>query len=159
MPDTAQHRDPLLDELMRLTAPSPTPAGRDPLLDELLGKLKRPVRDPLLDEVLEQPVRDSALDALLRETAPTPAAPVRDPRLDELLRSPVPPRPVPPAAAPITSRRQPAPATRPQQAPTEVGPARSLAEILDTRRAKALLQTILSAAHVYRDGRIELEFK
>ena len=30
---------------------------------------------------------------------------------------------------------------------------------LDTRRAKALLQTILSAAHVYRDGRIELEFR
>ena len=28
-----------------------------------------------------------------------------------------------------------------------------------TRRAKALLQTILSAAHVYRDGRIELEFR
>ena len=27
----------------------------------------------------------------------------------------------------------------------------------DVRRAKALLQTILSAAHVYRDGRIELE--
>ena len=30
---------------------------------------------------------------------------------------------------------------------------------LDVRRAKALLQTILSAAHVYRDGRIELEFR
>ncbi len=30
---------------------------------------------------------------------------------------------------------------------------------LDIRRAKALLQTILSAAHVYRDGRIELEFR
>ena len=30
---------------------------------------------------------------------------------------------------------------------------------LDTRRAKALLQTILSAAHVYRDRRIELEFR
>ena len=30
---------------------------------------------------------------------------------------------------------------------------------LDTRRAKAQLQTILSAAHVYRDGRIELEFR
>ena len=30
---------------------------------------------------------------------------------------------------------------------------------LETRRAKALLQTILSAAHVYRDGRIELEFR
>ncbi len=30
---------------------------------------------------------------------------------------------------------------------------------LDTRRAKALLQTILSVAHVYRDGRIELEFR
>ena len=32
-------------------------------------------------------------------------------------------------------------------------------QALDTRRAKALLQTILSAAHVYRDGRIELEFR
>ena len=31
-------------------------------------------------------------------------------------------------------------------------------QALDTRRTKALLQTILSAAHVYRDGRIELEF-
>ena len=32
-------------------------------------------------------------------------------------------------------------------------------QALDVRRAKALLQTILSAAHVYRDGRIELEFR
>ena len=32
-------------------------------------------------------------------------------------------------------------------------------QAMDTRRAKALLQTILSAAHVYRDGRIELEFR
>ena len=31
-------------------------------------------------------------------------------------------------------------------------------QAMDTRRAKALLQTILQAAHVYRDGRIELEF-
>lgn len=30
---------------------------------------------------------------------------------------------------------------------------------MDTRRAKALLQTILKAAHVYRDDRIELEFR
>ena len=30
---------------------------------------------------------------------------------------------------------------------------------LDVQRAKALLQTILKAAHVYRDGRIELEFR
>lgn len=30
---------------------------------------------------------------------------------------------------------------------------------LDTRRAKALLQTILKAAHVYRSGEIELEFR
>ncbi len=29
----------------------------------------------------------------------------------------------------------------------------------DTRRAKALLQPILKAAHVYNDGRIELEFR
>ena len=32
-------------------------------------------------------------------------------------------------------------------------------QAMDTRRAKALLQTILSAAHVYRDGRIEVEFR
>ena len=32
-------------------------------------------------------------------------------------------------------------------------------QALGTRRAKALLQTILEAAHVYRDGRIELEFR
>ena len=32
-------------------------------------------------------------------------------------------------------------------------------QALDTRRAKALLQTILSAAHVHRDGRVELEFR
>jgi hypothetical protein len=30
---------------------------------------------------------------------------------------------------------------------------------LTVRRAKALLQTILKAAHVYRDSRIELEFR
>jgi hypothetical protein len=30
---------------------------------------------------------------------------------------------------------------------------------LDTRRAKALLQVILSAAHVHKNGRIELEFR
>lgn len=32
-------------------------------------------------------------------------------------------------------------------------------EHLEVRKAKALLQTILQAAHVYRDGRIELEFR
>ncbi len=32
-------------------------------------------------------------------------------------------------------------------------------QAFDTRRAKALLQTILQAAHTYRDGRIELEFR
>lgn len=32
-------------------------------------------------------------------------------------------------------------------------------ESLETRKAKAHLQTILAAAHVYRDGRIELEFR
>ena len=32
-------------------------------------------------------------------------------------------------------------------------------EALDTRRAKALLQTILASAHFYRDGRIGLEFR
>ena len=30
---------------------------------------------------------------------------------------------------------------------------------MDTRRAKALLQTMLAATHVYRNGRIELEFR
>ena len=30
---------------------------------------------------------------------------------------------------------------------------------LDVRQAKALLQTVLKAAHVYRDGRIKLEFR
>ena len=30
---------------------------------------------------------------------------------------------------------------------------------LDVRRAKALLQTILESAHVYKDGTIELEFR
>ena len=30
---------------------------------------------------------------------------------------------------------------------------------LRVRKAKALLQTILSSAHVYKDGRIELEFR
>ena len=30
---------------------------------------------------------------------------------------------------------------------------------LDTRRTKALQQTILNAARIYRDGRIELEFR
>ena len=32
-------------------------------------------------------------------------------------------------------------------------------QAMDVRRAKALLQTILSAAHVHKDGRIELEFR
>lgn len=32
-------------------------------------------------------------------------------------------------------------------------------EGLDIRQQKAHLQTILKAAHVYRDGRIELEFR
>ncbi|MCH8192029.1 MAG: hypothetical protein IIC80_11845 [Chloroflexi bacterium] len=32
-------------------------------------------------------------------------------------------------------------------------------EALDIRRQKAHLQTILKAAHVHRDGRIELEFR
>ena len=30
---------------------------------------------------------------------------------------------------------------------------------LDVRKAKALLQTILASAHVYKDGRIELAFR
>ncbi len=42
--------------------------------------------------------------------------------------------------------------------PTRVRSFLKDVEALDTRRAKALLQTILSAAHVYRDGRIEFEF-
>ena len=32
-------------------------------------------------------------------------------------------------------------------------------QALDVRQAKALLQTILKTGHVYRDGRIELEFR
>ena len=43
--------------------------------------------------------------------------------------------------------------------PTRVRSFLKDVQALDTRRAKALLQTILSAAHVYRDGRIELEFR
>ncbi|MDA1035973.1 MAG: hypothetical protein O3B65_03720 [Chloroflexi bacterium] len=30
---------------------------------------------------------------------------------------------------------------------------------LEVRKAKALLQTILASAHVYKDGRIELAFR
>ena len=43
--------------------------------------------------------------------------------------------------------------------PTAVPSVLKDVQELDTRRAKALPQTILSAAHVYRDGRIELEFR
>ena len=43
--------------------------------------------------------------------------------------------------------------------PTRVRSFLKDVQALDTRRAKALLQTILKAAHVYRDGRIELEFR
>ena len=43
--------------------------------------------------------------------------------------------------------------------PTRVRSFLKDVQALDTRRSKALLQTILSAAHVYRDGRIELEFR
>ncbi len=43
--------------------------------------------------------------------------------------------------------------------PTRVRSFLKDVQSLDTRRAKALLQTILSTAHVYRDGRIELEFR
>ena len=43
--------------------------------------------------------------------------------------------------------------------PTRVRSFLKDVEALDVRRAKALLQTILSAEHVYRDGRIELEFR
>ena len=41
--------------------------------------------------------------------------------------------------------------------PTRVRSFLKNVQELDTRRAKALLQTILSAAHVYRDGRTESE--
>ena len=136
MPDVAEHvRDPLLDELLRATAPRPTPTARDPLLDELLGKLKRPVRDSLLDEVLGKvaptptplvpPGRDPLMDEVL-------GRPARDPLLEEVLRGPALPPAAPPPQAPVTSTRQPAPVARPQRAPTEVGPARSIAEILNT---------------------------
>ena len=32
-------------------------------------------------------------------------------------------------------------------------------ESLDVRKAKAILQTILESAHIWRDGRIELKFR
>ena len=43
--------------------------------------------------------------------------------------------------------------------PTKIGSFLHDFESLDTCRAKALLQTILNAALIYRDGRIELEFR
>ena len=43
--------------------------------------------------------------------------------------------------------------------PKRVGSFLEDFQALDTRRAKALLQTILKAAHVHRNGRIELEFQ
>ena len=43
--------------------------------------------------------------------------------------------------------------------PTRVGSFLEDFQKLDTRRAMALLQTILKAARVYRDGTIELEFR
>ena len=43
--------------------------------------------------------------------------------------------------------------------PTRVGSFLEDFQSLDVRRAKALLQTILKAAHVYRDDRIELSFR
>ncbi len=43
--------------------------------------------------------------------------------------------------------------------PQRVGSFLEAFQSLDTRRAKALIQTFLNAAHVYRDGRIELEFR
>ena len=43
--------------------------------------------------------------------------------------------------------------------PTRVGSFLDDFQPLDVRRAKALLQTILKAAGVFRDGRIELEFR
>ena len=43
--------------------------------------------------------------------------------------------------------------------PTRVRSFLEDVQSLDVRRAKALLQAILRAAHVYKDGRIELEFR
>ena len=43
--------------------------------------------------------------------------------------------------------------------PTRVRSFRKDFQALDTPRAKALLQTVLKAARVHRDGRIELEFR
>ena len=43
--------------------------------------------------------------------------------------------------------------------PTKIGSFLHGFQSLDTRRAKALLQTILKAALIYRDGRTELEFR
>ena len=43
--------------------------------------------------------------------------------------------------------------------PARVGSSLEDFQWLDVRRAKALLQTILESAHVYRDDRIELSFR
>ena len=59
-----------------------------------------------------------------------------------------------PADVPTRSRQEPV-----GTLPTPVRSFLKDIQALDTRRAKALLQTILAAAHIYRDGRIELEFR
>jgi hypothetical protein len=43
--------------------------------------------------------------------------------------------------------------------PPRIGTLIEDVQTMDVRRAKAMLQDILRAAHVYRDGRIELSFR
>ncbi len=51
------------------------------------------------------------------------------------------------------------PPTTVESLPTRIGSFLHDFQSLDTRRAKAMLQTILKAALIYRDGRIELEYR
>jgi hypothetical protein len=46
-----------------------------------------------------------------------------------------------------------------ERLPQSIGTFLEAFESLDPRERKAHLQTILKAAYVYRDGRIELEFR
>ncbi len=46
-----------------------------------------------------------------------------------------------------------------ERLPVSIGTFLEAFESLDPRQQKAHLQTILKAAYVYRDGRVELEFR
>ncbi|MDA0595555.1 MAG: hypothetical protein O2974_00870 [Chloroflexi bacterium] len=43
--------------------------------------------------------------------------------------------------------------------PKQIGSFLQSFESLDVRKAKAILQTILESAHIWRDGKIELKFR